>query len=94
MKSALKTDSANESFCSHRFRACVLITTYLCFSESDCTSDTLRQIRMEECKVTQRDLKRCASPKFCHATVLQSRNARHILISPSQTLSYLQRQVL
>lgn len=90
MKSALKTDSANESFCSHRFRACALITTCLCFSESDCTSDTLRETRMEECKVTQGYLKCCASPKFCHSTALQSRSARHILISPSQTLSYLQ----
>ena len=86
MKCAPQTNYANESFCSHRFRACTLITMYLDCSENDCMSGMLRQIRMEEHKVSQGYLKCCASPKVCHATipnVSRPTNAKHIIISPS-----------
>lgn len=77
MKCALKTDYANESFCSPRFRACTLITMYLDCSENDCMSDTLGQIRME---VPQGYLKCCASPQVCHTAipnVSRPTNAKH-----------------
>jgi len=69
MKCTLNTDDANESFCSHRFRACTLITMYPDCSENDCMRDMLRQIRMGEHKVSQCYLKCCRSPKVCHATI-------------------------